>query len=107
MADGVSPFHPFERNIYKHTTGLLSGVCVETNPGVFSIFISAWISMGNPRHAQLYTAGSSPSEFVARIVRGRDGEGILLDITSRAVQSGLLDVCVLAAILFSSGRSLD
>ncbi|KAF6744721.1 hypothetical protein DFP72DRAFT_1077565 [Ephemerocybe angulata] len=57
----------------------------------------------------LYTAGNSPSEFVARIVKGRGGDGgvVSLDITTKAVQSGLLDVCVLAAVLFVSGRNLD
>jgi len=46
---------------------------------------------------------------VARIVKGREGDNVIvmLDITTKAVQAGLLDVCVLASVLFVSGRSLD
>ncbi|KAJ3520185.1 hypothetical protein NMY22_g12861 [Coprinellus aureogranulatus] len=56
-----------------------------------------------------YTAGGTTSEFVARIVKGNSAEGIVvsLDMTASAIQAGLLDVCILAAVLFTSGRNLD
>ncbi|KAH6918033.1 hypothetical protein BKA70DRAFT_1246007 [Coprinopsis sp. MPI-PUGE-AT-0042] len=58
----------------------------------------------------LYSVGQNPSEFVARIVQSRNGNGGTLaglDITHKAVQEGLLDACVLAATLFISGRKFD
>ncbi|TFK21142.1 hypothetical protein FA15DRAFT_95264 [Coprinopsis marcescibilis] len=58
----------------------------------------------------LYTAGNNPSEFVARISKGRDaasGAMLSLDVTTKAVQGGLLDACILAALLFNSGRNFD
>ncbi|TEB19160.1 hypothetical protein FA13DRAFT_1698179 [Coprinellus micaceus] len=56
-----------------------------------------------------YTAGGTASEFVARIVKGNGTDGVIvsLEITAPAVQAGLLDVCILAAVLFTSGRNLD
>ncbi|KAK1219767.1 hypothetical protein PQX77_017507 [Marasmius sp. AFHP31] len=63
----------------------------------------AWV----PRNdfVGLFSTGTSAVECYAKIIRG---EGyVTLQMTSRAAQLGLLEPCVVAAVLLQSGRKID
>lgn len=51
----------------------------------------------------MYTAGSR--ELLARISRDRDN--LILEMSSQAIQLGLLEVCAVATVLLQCGRSID
>jgi len=54
---------------------------------------------------QLYTHGTANPELYAKVIRG---EGyVALDITTHAIQLGLLEPCVVAVVLMQSGRHID
>ncbi|KAK7020091.1 hypothetical protein R3P38DRAFT_3318987 [Favolaschia claudopus] len=53
----------------------------------------------------LYSSGVGAPETYARLTR-EDG-AVALEITSEAIQLGLLDVCVAAALLLQCGRKID
>lgn len=54
---------------------------------------------------QLYTYGHSTPELMARVSRGR---GIVtLEMSTRALQVGLMEVATLATVLMLSGRPLN
>ncbi|KAE9394330.1 hypothetical protein BT96DRAFT_827877 [Gymnopus androsaceus JB14] len=55
---------------------------------------------------ELYTYGTTTPELYARIGSQREGK-ITLEISSTAMQIGLLECCVVAAILLRSGRIID
>jgi hypothetical protein len=54
---------------------------------------------------QLYTGGPSPPEFLGRI--SRENGAVRLDMTTYAIQLGLLDATVVAALLLQCGRNID
>ncbi|KIK54834.1 hypothetical protein GYMLUDRAFT_176576 [Collybiopsis luxurians FD-317 M1] len=53
----------------------------------------------------LYTYGTTTPELYARFVRAEGG--VTLEITSTAIQIGLLESCVMAVALLQSGRFID
>ncbi|KAJ7625192.1 hypothetical protein B0H17DRAFT_1288206 [Mycena rosella] len=53
----------------------------------------------------LYSAGLGAPQIYARVFR-EDGE-VTLELTQEAVQIGLLELCVTAALLLQSGRNID
>ncbi|KAJ7603935.1 hypothetical protein B0H17DRAFT_1222336 [Mycena rosella] len=53
----------------------------------------------------LYSAGLGVPQIYARVFR-EDGE-VALELTQEAVQIGLLELCVTAALLLQSGRDID
>ncbi|KAJ7629027.1 hypothetical protein FB45DRAFT_1029078 [Roridomyces roridus] len=53
----------------------------------------------------LYSAGLGEPEMYARM--SREDDEVVLDLTAVAVQIGLLEVCITAAVLLQSGRKID
>ncbi|KAJ7629033.1 hypothetical protein FB45DRAFT_1029083 [Roridomyces roridus] len=53
----------------------------------------------------LYSAGLGAPEMYARM--SREDDEVVLDLTTEAVQIGLLEVCITAAVLLQSGRKID
>ncbi|KAJ7467532.1 hypothetical protein FB451DRAFT_1340446 [Mycena latifolia] len=53
----------------------------------------------------LYSAGLGAPQTYARVHR-EDGE-VVLELTQEAIQIGLLEICVAAALLLQSGRNID
>jgi hypothetical protein len=54
---------------------------------------------------QLYSPGLGAPQTHARVTRAEGA--VAVDITSDAIQMGLLDVCVAAALLLQCGRKID
>ncbi|KAH7880128.1 uncharacterized protein C8R40DRAFT_1166323 [Lentinula edodes] len=55
--------------------------------------------------SQLYTTGSSDSEFLGRI--SRSVGAITLEMTQNAVRLGLLQACIITTVLLQSGENID
>ncbi|KAJ6508126.1 hypothetical protein C8R45DRAFT_1089334 [Mycena sanguinolenta] len=53
----------------------------------------------------LYSPGLGAPQTYARVTR--EEGAVALDITAEAIQIGLLDVCVAAALLLQCGRNID
>ncbi|KAJ7687995.1 hypothetical protein B0H17DRAFT_1203198 [Mycena rosella] len=69
-----------------------------------------WTNTANPNAAsndtlQLYSAGLGAPQIYARVFR--EDEEVALELTQEAVQIGLLELCVTAALLLQSGRDID
>ncbi|KAJ7463959.1 hypothetical protein FB451DRAFT_1492001 [Mycena latifolia] len=62
-----------------------------------------WASDGN--YICLYAPGLGAPQLHARIFR--EGNEVVLEITSEAIQIGLLEISVAAALLLKSGRNID
>ncbi|KAJ6624171.1 hypothetical protein B0H10DRAFT_2186748 [Mycena sp. CBHHK59/15] len=54
---------------------------------------------------QLYSSGSSPSQIFGRVSREEDT--VTLELTTEAIQIGLLELCVTATFLLQCGRDID
>jgi hypothetical protein len=54
---------------------------------------------------QLYSAGLGTPQIYARVTR--EEGAVALEITAEAIQIGLLEVCVAAALLLQCGRRID
>ncbi|KAJ7123296.1 hypothetical protein C8R43DRAFT_1148143 [Mycena crocata] len=57
-------------------------------------------------YIELYSTGVAAPQLFGRISQGRDNV-TLLELTSEAIQLGLLEVCVTATLLLMSGRNID
>ncbi|KAJ7354112.1 hypothetical protein DFH08DRAFT_691395 [Mycena albidolilacea] len=62
-----------------------------------------WVPDGS--HISLYSAGLGAPQIYARIAR--EEGAVALELTSEAIQIGLLEVAVAAALLFQCGRNID
>ncbi|KAL0565857.1 hypothetical protein V5O48_016159 [Marasmius crinis-equi] len=62
-----------------------------------------WTARDN--YVGLFTTGTSSVQCYAKIIRGSGS--LTLQMTSQAVQLGLLEPCVVAAVLLQSGRQID
>lgn len=58
-----------------------------------------------PSSIQLYSSGLGAPQIYARICR--EEGAVELELTAEAIQIGLLEVCVAAALLLQSGRKID
>ncbi|KAJ7269544.1 hypothetical protein C8J57DRAFT_1066224 [Mycena rebaudengoi] len=56
-------------------------------------------------YIELYNTSISSPQLFGRISQGQNG--ITLEVTTEAVQIGLLEACVVSAVLFMSGHSID
>jgi hypothetical protein len=56
-------------------------------------------------NCQLYSTSTANPQLFARISQRQSG--IKLEITAEGVQIGLLEVCVVSALLLMSGHSID
>ncbi|KAJ7691007.1 hypothetical protein B0H17DRAFT_935402 [Mycena rosella] len=63
----------------------------------------AWGADGD--YTCLYCAGLGAPQIYARVFR--QNEDLVLEMTPEAVQIGLLEICVAAALLLESGRNID
>jgi hypothetical protein len=54
---------------------------------------------------QLYSAGLGAPQIYARVAR--EEGAVALELTSEAIQIGLLEVAVAAALLLQCGRNID
>ncbi|KAJ6573218.1 hypothetical protein DFH09DRAFT_916159, partial [Mycena vulgaris] len=59
----------------------------------------------NGDYIELHSAGVRNPQLFARLSQGQSGQ--VLELTTEAVQDGLLEACVTAALLLMSGRNLD
>ncbi|KAJ7189196.1 hypothetical protein C8R46DRAFT_1056791 [Mycena filopes] len=57
------------------------------------------------RYICLYSAGLGSPQIYARVIR-EDGE-VALELTSEAIQIGLLEICIAAALLLQCERKID
>ncbi|KAF7311899.1 hypothetical protein MIND_00201100 [Mycena indigotica] len=64
-----------------------------------------WLPEGT--HISLYTSGLRQPRMFGRISSEVETGALLLEISAEAIQIGLLEVCVVAAILLQSGRRID
>ncbi|KAJ7117172.1 hypothetical protein C8R44DRAFT_627037 [Mycena epipterygia] len=62
-----------------------------------------WSPEGN--YVCLYSTGLEAPRIYARIFR--DANALALDLTAEAINMGMLDVCVAAALVLQSGRNID
>ncbi|KAJ7076640.1 hypothetical protein B0H15DRAFT_1026469 [Mycena belliarum] len=56
-------------------------------------------------YISLYSSGLGSPQLYARVLR--EEEDVALDLTAEAIQIGLLEICVAAALLLQSGRKID
>jgi hypothetical protein len=62
--------------------------------------------LNSSSHLQLYnTAGGVSPEPIAKITEGPGS--VSLEVTANVIHGGLLEVCVVATILFASGCNLE
>jgi hypothetical protein len=54
---------------------------------------------------KLYTVGPSPPTMLAKI--SRDINAVRLELTTQAIQAGLLEASVVSTVLFQSGQNFD
>jgi hypothetical protein len=54
---------------------------------------------------KLYTVGPSPPAMLAKI--SRDINAVRLELTTQAIQAGLLEASVVSTVLFQSGQNFD
>ncbi|KAJ7108733.1 hypothetical protein C8R44DRAFT_834116 [Mycena epipterygia] len=59
----------------------------------------------NEGHIELWSTGVPNPQLFGRISQGQSG--VILELTSEAVQIGLLEVGVVSALLIMSGRNID
>ncbi|KAJ7627932.1 hypothetical protein DFH06DRAFT_1102831 [Mycena polygramma] len=62
-----------------------------------------WVAGGE--YIFLYAAGVGQPQVYAQI--SRDANSVTLELTTEAVQIGLLEICVAATFLLQSGKSID
>ncbi|KAJ7830320.1 hypothetical protein B0H14DRAFT_2353667 [Mycena olivaceomarginata] len=62
-----------------------------------------WVPDGS--HISLYSAGLGAPQIYARVAR--EEGAVALELTSEAIQIGLLEVAVAAALLLQCGRNID
>ncbi|KAJ7055221.1 hypothetical protein C8F01DRAFT_994560 [Mycena amicta] len=106
--------------------GITAGPVVEVRGIVSKRLTSAWLALSPDKsyramsargksfvwvpegaHICLYAAGLRQPQMFARISSDSDGGALILEISSEAIQIGILEVCVVAAILLQSGRRID
>ncbi|THV03706.1 hypothetical protein K435DRAFT_715368 [Dendrothele bispora CBS 962.96] len=100
------------------------GTVVELRDVVKKQLVSSWLALSQDRsyrhmtvgnrgfvwvprddYIGLYSHGTADPQLYAKVARG-DGH-VALDITSAAIQLGLLEPCVVAVVLLQSGRHID
>ncbi|KAJ7627011.1 hypothetical protein FB45DRAFT_835313 [Roridomyces roridus] len=62
-----------------------------------------WVPEG--QYISLYSSGLGAPQIYGRILRGE--ETVTLELTTEAIQVGLLEVCVAATLLLQCGRNID
>ncbi|ESK89078.1 hypothetical protein Moror_5353 [Moniliophthora roreri MCA 2997] len=99
------------------------GTVVEVRDIIQKQLVSTWLALSPDRtyrtmiarnmslvwlprddYVGLFTTGSS-ADLYAKIIRGNSS--VTLQITSQAVQLGLLESCIVAVVLLQSGRRID
>lgn len=73
-----------------------NNICVSD----FQSYLSAYIDA-----LQLFNSGPGPAMIHAKITRATGR--IILEMTTDALNAGLLEACVVAAVLLQSGRNID
>ncbi|KAF7306230.1 hypothetical protein MIND_00413600 [Mycena indigotica] len=106
--------------------GIISGPVVEVKGVVSKRLTREWLSLSPEKsyrtmlarersfvwvpegaHISLYTAGLRLPQMFGRISSEAETGALRLEITAEAIQIGLLEVCVVSAILLQSGRRID
>ncbi|KAJ3969579.1 hypothetical protein EV361DRAFT_998694 [Lentinula raphanica] len=101
-----------------------TGPVVEVRDIIRKQFVATWLQLSSNRqyrfmqvhdrtfvwmpkgeNVELYTYGTGSPVFYAKLSRTR--REVVLDMTSAAVQEGLLDCCVVAVVLLQSGRLIE
>lgn len=68
-----------------------------------SLPVGLWSRTETESLHQLFTAGPTPPELVAKVTR--EGNAVKLEITAQAVQARLIDAAVVSVVLLNSGRN--
>ncbi|KAJ3781170.1 hypothetical protein GGU10DRAFT_390819 [Lentinula aff. detonsa] len=101
-----------------------AGPVVEVRDIIHKQFVATWLQLTSDRKHRLmkardrtfvwvpqdervglYTYGTTTPELYARLSRTEGG--FTLEITSTAIQEGLIECCVVAAVLMQSGRLIE